>query len=60
MVVPEVVPSPHQPKPWHADALRLHNEQPSKHAHTVSLELERLGHPGITGRQVDELWREVE
>lgn len=55
----EGVRTPHQPQPWHADALRLHRERPDKAAFTVALELEPLGYRNIQGRQVAELWREV-
>jgi predicted P-loop ATPase len=44
---------------WHADALRLHVEDPEKAAYTVALELQQLGYPNIQGRQVAELWGEV-
>ncbi|MEB3301960.1 MAG: DUF3854 domain-containing protein, partial [Cyanobacteriota bacterium] len=54
----EVVPS----KPWHEAALRIHREEPQKAAATVAIELglEPLGYRNIQGRQVADLWRQVD
>jgi phage/plasmid-associated DNA primase len=43
------------PKPWHDPALRIHREDPRKAYNTIALDLQRLGHPNILGRQVREL-----
>ncbi|MEB3325836.1 MAG: virulence-associated E family protein [Cyanobacteriota bacterium] len=53
----ETLRQPSPRKPWEAEAMRLHREDPGKAAFTVALELVRLGFPNIQGRQVAELWR---
>jgi hypothetical protein len=49
-------PSAVTPLAWHPVALRLRSEKPELMPFTVALELEQQGFPGVSGREVAELF----